>query len=85
MLFWVDEEAVTKAAKHTKTSLGTAITVFQWFREICSARLIRDGPAQLGGPGRIVEIDESCFRHKPKVKCHILCHRLFNVYYLIVP
>ena len=67
IFFWVDEEGVCKAAKHSGTSLVTAINVYQWLREVCSSRLIRDGPAALGGNGKVVEIDESCFRHKPKV------------------
>lgn len=75
MYFWVDEESVSKAAKHCKTSIVSAINVYQWLREICSSRLIRDGPARLGGPGHIVEIDESCFRHKPKVN-------IFPTYYV---
>ena len=39
--------------------------VYQWLRE-CSMWLIQDGNPQLGGAGVVVEIDESCFRHKPK-------------------
>ena len=72
LFFWMDEEGVTKAAKHSDVSLVTAINVYQWLREVCSSRLIRDGPACLGGPGRIVQIDESCFRHKPKVSFIII-------------
>ena len=56
---------MSKAAKHDKVSDVTAINVYQW-REVCSERLIRDEPPMLGGPGKMVEIDESCFRHKPK-------------------
>ncbi len=37
-----------------------------WLWEVCSQRLINDGPTLLGGRGKIVQIDESCFRHKPK-------------------
>ena len=35
--------------------------------EVCSTRLINDGPVQLGGPGVIVQIDEFLFRHKQNV------------------
>ena len=35
-------------------------------REVCSTKLIST-PIILGGPGIIVEIDESLFRHKSKV------------------
>lgn len=75
IFFWIHKESVTKAAELSETSVITAINVYQWLRETCSARLIRDGPAQLGGSNKVVEVDESCFRHKPKVltvTCH--CH-----------
>ena len=49
------------------TSVNTAIAVYQWLRELYSQRLIQDGPPKLGGPGVVVQVDESCFRHKPKV------------------
>ena len=41
-------------------------TVMQWFREVCSATLIRTG-IKLGGPGKVVQIVESLFCHKTKV------------------
>ena len=65
IFYWVDDSPVTKAAKHAEVSERTAIDAFQWLREVCSQRLINDGPPQLGV---IVEVDESCFSHKPKVK-----------------
>ena len=45
----------------------TAIDEYQWFREICSSALVRAPQIVLGGPGVVVHIDESLFRHKPKV------------------
>ena len=56
---------------------NTAIDVYQWLREVCSTRLINDGPVRLGGPGVIVQIDESLFRHKQKVPV--------PVYYYVLP
>ena len=51
-----------------------AIDVYQWLREICGWRLINYNDLRLGGAGpagpihpKIVDIDESCFSHKPKV------------------
>ena len=41
--------------------------IYQYFRDICSWKLLQDAPLKLGGPGVIVQIDESLFRHKPKV------------------
>ena len=46
----------------------TAINVYQWFREVCSTKLLAT-PIKLGGPGKVVQIDESLFRHKSKVQC----------------
>ena len=36
-------------------------------QEVCSTRLINDGPVMLGGNGVVVQIDKSLFKHKPKV------------------
>ena len=66
LFFWTDEESVFKAAKHAKVSEVTSINVYQWLREVCSECLLRDGPPLLGGPRKVVQVDESCFRHKPK-------------------
>ena len=41
----------------------TACDIYQWLREVCSTKLL-----QL--PGVIVQIDESQFKHKPKVIYH---------------
>ena len=65
--FWARQNPVLDTADCTKVSKNTTIDVYQWLREVCSTRLIRDGPVMLGGPGIIVQIDESLFNHKPKV------------------
>ena len=44
----------------------TAVDVYQWLREVCSTFLLSD-PMKLGGPGIVVQVDESQFSHKPKV------------------
>ena len=53
---------------------GTACDIYQWLREVCSTNLLGT-QIVLGGPGIVVEIDESLFKHKPKVSCtfHSLC------------
>jgi len=66
LYWWVREYPVTDAAEEAKVGRDTAIDVYQWFREVCSTKLIQT-PIQLGGPGKVVQIDESLFRHKPKV------------------
>ena len=67
MYFWAREYPVSDAAEEAEVQEKTAIDIYQWLREVCCTRLITDGPVVLGGPGVVVEIDESLFRHKPKV------------------
>ena len=64
---WAREYPAKDAAEEAEVQEKTAIDVYQWLREVCSSRLIADGPTVLGGTGSIVQIDESLFRHKPKV------------------
>ena len=40
--------------------------VYQWLREVCSTKPLAN-PIKLGGPGAVVQADESLFNHKPKV------------------
>ncbi len=42
----------------------------QWLREVCSTTLLQT-QVVLGGPGIVVQIDESLFRHKPKVSLNL--------------
>ena len=43
------------------------VLMYWWCREY--GRLLNhDAPLMLGGPGVVVHIDESLFRHKPKVE-----------------
>lgn len=64
--WWARQYPVTDAAKETNVDKGTACDVYRWLREVCSTRLLRTRIV-LGGPGVIVQIDESLYRHKPKV------------------
>ena len=66
LYLWVRQYPVTDAAEEAKMSLRVAIDIYQWFREVCTNKLLQS-PVVLGGPGVIVQIDESLFRHKPKV------------------
>ena len=65
--FWARQNPVSDTAECAKVALNTAVDVYQWLREVCSTRLINDGPVMLGGNGVVVQIDESLFKHKPKV------------------
>ena len=57
---------MTDAKEEAEVDKHTVIDIYQWFREVCSMKLIQNRVV-LGGPGIIVQIDESLFRHKPKV------------------
>ena len=63
MYFWAREYPVGDAAEEAQVQEK----VYQWLCEVCSTRLITSRPVVLGGPGAVVQIDESLFRHKPKV------------------
>ena len=67
--YWLREFPVTTAALDAEVNKSTAIDVYQWFREVCSTTLL-NSRIVLGGNGKVVEIDESLFRHKPKVTIH---------------
>ena len=80
--YWVRQTPVTEAMDDAEVNKRTAIDEYQWFREICSSALMRAPQIVLGGPGVIVHIDESLFRHKPKVvinKMRIFISLLFFV------
>ena len=66
LYWWIRQYPVGDAAEEAKVSRETAINVYQWLREVCSSRLLAN-PIVLGGAGKTVQIDESLFRHKPKV------------------
>ena len=65
MYWWIRQYPVSDAAQEAEVQEKTAIQVYQYLRDICS--LSMDAPLLLGGPGVIVQIDESLFRHMPKV------------------
>ena len=57
---------MTKAMEEAGVSKTLAIDVYQWLRDICSEKLL-SMTIKLGGPGTIVQVDKSLFRHTPKV------------------
>ena len=68
LYWWIRQYPVSDAAEEAKVTRETAINVYQWLREVCSTKLVAT-PIVLGGLGKTVQIDESLFRHKPKVSC----------------
>ena len=67
IVMWARECPVSDAILDAKVDMRTGIDIYQWLREVCSTKLLQ-APIILGGIGTIVQIDESLFRHKPKVK-----------------
>ena len=77
MLWWSRKYPVTDMAMEADIKVDTACDIYQWLREVCSTQLLQM-PMTLGGPGIVVQVDESLFKHKPKVsttylKSEILC------------
>ena len=62
--WWARQYSVNNCKDEAEIDKHNAIDMYQWLREVCSARLLQDPPIVLGGQGAI---DESLFRHKPKV------------------
>ena len=68
LILWCAREyPVCAAATEVEVTEATSCQVYQWLREVCSTTLLQTHIV-LGGPGVIVQIDESQFRHKPKVE-----------------
>ena len=66
LYWWVREYPVSDAAEEAEVTRATSVQAYQYFRDVCTAKLLQ-APILLGGPGIIVQIDESLYRHKPKV------------------
>ena len=65
MYWWARQYPVSDAAQEAEVEEKTAIQANQYCRDICSWRLLnRDSLLMLGGPGVVVQIDESLFQHK---------------------
>ena len=67
LYMWARDYPIKDVAEEVEADASTVVDAFQWFREVCSNELLNT-PIKLGGPGHIVQIDESQFRHKPKVR-----------------
>ena len=67
LYLWAREYPVSDAAEEAEISSRVAIDIYQWLREVCTAKLLQTQIIKMGGPGVVVQIGESLFRHKPKV------------------
>ena len=65
LFLWCIETSVRDTSLQLQLSNRTVLDMFKSIRTICSRKL-QQHPIRLGGPGVTVQIDESCFRHKPK-------------------
>jgi len=72
MQLWSRQHPVCDAADNADISEKTTIDTYQFFRDVCTTKLLQ-APIKLGGPGIVVQIDESLFNHKPKVSA-LLCN-----------
>ena len=64
--WWARQYPVSDACEEAQVTAKTAVDVYQWLREVCATTLLQT-QIMLGGPSRVVQIDESLFTHKPKV------------------
>jgi hypothetical protein len=71
MYMWVRQYPVTDACEEAEVGEHTAIDVYQWLWEVCSQALLNGPPIIFGGQQTVVEIDESLFRHKPRVRKNV--------------
>lgn len=65
IFYWCEDISVTQAVNFLNLSRVTVVDIFNFFREICT-KYFDKNPIRLGGAGLVVQIDESCFSHKPK-------------------
>ena len=57
---WTRQTRVTTAAREVKVTESVAIDWFNFYRDVCGQYFL-DHPITIGGPGKVVEIDESKF------------------------
>ena len=69
---WTLTQLVISTGTFFEVSLKMSIIlcyVYRWFR---GSTTLLNTTILLGGPGKIVQVDESLFRHKPKVKLNLI-------------
>ena len=66
LYWWVREYPVSDAAEEAEVTRATGIQAYLYFTDVCTAKLLQ-APILLGGHGIILQVDDSLYRHKPKV------------------
>ena len=74
IFMWAAEEKQTRMSQYWNIGRGTVAAVFRKCRDLCSQELIRRPIIPFGGPAEIVQIDESKFNRKPKVRILRFAH-----------
>jgi len=66
-VLWAKDIPVTDAIDDAEINTCTGVDKYQWLQEVCTTKGLQM-PIILGGPWTIVQVDESSFHHKPKVR-----------------
>lgn len=77
---WATKRSQTMAIADIGVGKKIAINIYHWCRDICSWTLINGPDIKLGGPGQIVQIDESVFTHQGKVCWTYKCSCIHKLY-----
>jgi len=73
-VLWAKDIPVTGVIDDAEIDTHTGVDTYQWLREVCTTKLLQT-PIVLV-PQTIVKVDETLFRHKPKVSYHGKTHEI---------
>ena len=82
---WATSRAVGQAINDVQIGKKMGINIYQWCRDICSWTLINGPQILLGGPGAIVQIDESVFTHQGKACLTLRTKHFLAINYVAGP
>ena len=87
LYMWVRQYPVIDACEKANVGERTAIDIYQWLREVCSQALLNSPPMAiiLGDQQTVLQIDESLFRHKPKVRKNVKIISIIKSCYTLAP
>ena len=75
---WSRYLPVTEAAHDVEITEVSAVQLYQYFRDVCTWRLVNHDPQiVLGGAGKVIAIDESLFSHKLKLRLNKIITKTF--------